>query len=84
MDNDEVKIVAVEITDENRAQLLHMAIAQYTGEPCRYCGHVYETVEDIYERNVVFAGPYMLACKSCFNANNPATLPPAEEGNDDE
>lgn len=67
-----MKVVAVEITDENRQELLRMAIAAYTGEKCRYCGHVYETVEDIYARGVVFAGPYMLACKSCFDAANPA------------
>lgn len=67
-----MKVVAVEITDENRQDLLHMAIAAYTGEKCRYCGHVYETVKDIYDRNVVFAGPSMLACKACFDAENPA------------
>ena len=67
-----MKVVAVEITDENRQELLHMAIAAYTGEKCRYCGHVYETVKDIYDREVVFAGLYMLACKACFDTANPA------------
>lgn len=67
-----MKVVAVEITDENRQDLLYMAIAAYTGEKCRYCGHVYETVKDIYDRDVVFAGPSMLACKVCFDAENPA------------
>ena len=67
-----MKVVAVEITDENRKDLSHMAIAAYTGEKCRYCGYVYETVEDIYTRNVVFAGHDMLACKGCFDAENPA------------
>lgn len=66
----EVKIV--EITDENRSQLLHIAIAGYIGEKCRYCGHVYESVEDIYAHDVVYAGKRQYACKVCFYAANPA------------
>lgn len=66
-----MEIKLIEITDENREDLLEMAIAAYTGEKCRYCGYVYKTVKDIYDRKVVFAGAGLLACKTCFDTNNP-------------
>ena len=66
----EIKIV--EITDENRPQLLHLAIAGYIGEKCRYCQHVYKSVDDIAARNVVYAGESQYACKVCFDTANPA------------
>jgi hypothetical protein len=66
----EIKIV--EITDENRSQLLYLAIAGYIGEKCQYCEHVYESVEDIAARDVVYAGKRQYACKACFDAANPA------------
>lgn len=66
----EIKIV--EITDENRPQLLHLAIAGYIGEKCRYCQHVYKSVDDIVARNVVYAGERQYACKVCFDTANPA------------
>lgn len=66
----EIKIV--EITDQNRPQLLHLAIAGYIGEKCRYCQHVYNSVDDIDARNVVYAGERQYACKVCFYAANPA------------
>jgi hypothetical protein len=47
-----------------------LEIASYVGEKCRYCGHVYESVEDIYARDVVYAGKRQYACKVCFDANN--------------
>jgi hypothetical protein len=64
-----MEIKLVEITDKNRKDLLESAIASYIGEKCRYCGHVYETVDDIYSRSVVYAGPAMFACKDCFDAH---------------
>lgn len=68
-----VKIVDLASLEEyEMQQMIHSAIAAYTGEKCRYCGHVYESVEDIRERKVVFAGPAMLACKACFDTANPA------------
>jgi len=60
------KIVLTEITDENREELLHMALLMYVGQSCKYCEHVYEAVEDIREREVVFAGDSRIACGECF------------------
>jgi hypothetical protein len=68
----DIKIIDLTQLEEwETKQMIHTAIAAYTGEKCRYCEHVYESVEDIRERKVVFAGPCMLACKDCFDKNNP-------------
>jgi hypothetical protein len=64
----------VEIKPENQDYIVDMMLAQYITEKCRYCEHVYESVQDIRARKVVYAGPYMLACKECFDTNNPAAV----------
>lgn len=73
-----MEIRLVEITDDNRKKLLEMAIAGYIGEKCRYCGYVYESVEDIDARGVVFAGRAMFACKACFDTCASLTTDEAE------
>jgi hypothetical protein len=66
----EIKII--EITDQNRKALLEIAISQYIGEKCRYCGHEFTSIQDIAAHNVVFAGNSQYACKVCFDIANPA------------
>jgi hypothetical protein len=71
-----VKIVDLESLNKYEMErMIHSAIAAYIGEKCRYCGHVYESVEDIRDRSVVYAGPAMLACGVCFEAANPSGKP---------
>ena len=66
-----VKIVDLESLNEyEKKQMIHSAIAAYIGEKCRYCEHAYESVQDIRDRRVVYAGPAMLACEACFKAAN--------------
>jgi hypothetical protein len=68
------KIMLVELTDENRAEMLKVALSMYLGEACKYCGHVYESLDDPLFRTAVFAGYHdrgRLACKACWDANNP-------------
>lgn len=53
----------------SRDEMAHIAMVMYTGEPCVECGHVYETVDDLIARDVVFAGYHgkgRLACKACW------------------
>ena len=65
------KIVMTEINDENRKELLHMALLMYVGLLCKYCEHEYESVADIRERDVVWAGDNRIACGGCFRRANP-------------
>jgi len=69
---DGIKIV--EITDENRKAMLDLAISGYIGEKCKYCEHVFESVEDIAKRNVVWAGSLQYACKECFDKKSSSNL----------
>jgi hypothetical protein len=65
----------VEVTDENRAALVEIALSMYVGEKCKYCLHEFKSVADLRERNAVYAGYHehgRLACKVCWDAANPA------------
>jgi hypothetical protein len=69
------KVVILDLADnEARNAALTMALSMYLGERCKYCGYHYQALTDLEERSVVFAGYHehgRLACKSCWNANNP-------------
>lgn len=60
------QVGAVEITKENRSTLLLIALSMYIGAQCKFCLHVFDTVEDIIERDVVKAGDDEYACHSCW------------------
>lgn len=71
--------VVVQVTDENRAALVDIALSMYLGEACKYCGHVYETLADLRARSVVYAGYHehgRTACGECWKQNNPEPSQP--------
>lgn len=52
--------------------LVNLALSAYIGERCKYCGKVYETLDDL--KDVFWAGYQQhgcLACKTCWLSNNP-------------
>ena len=63
-----MKIRVVKITDENRSDLLELAISQYIGYKCQYCEYVFSSVKDIYDRDVVYMGDDKYACRGCYQA----------------
>ena len=66
-----ITIAVVELTDENTPEMLRLALSMYLGEACKYCGVVFETLEDLNE--AVYAGYHergRLAHKACWDANN--------------
>lgn len=70
-DYGEVHAAIVKLTPENREYMSQVAMSMYLGESCKYCGKVYETLDDL--KNTVYAGPHehgRLACESCWKANN--------------
>ena len=72
------QIKVVRVTDENMDSLLAMALSMYLGEGCKYCSHIFETFSDL--KMAVFAGYHergRLACKSCWESNNPSHDPKA-------
>lgn len=77
-DVDEVRVgpktvVVIRATDENREAIVEMALSMYLGEGCKYCPRIFETLEDV--KDTVWAGFHergRLACKSCWDANNPS------------
>jgi hypothetical protein len=76
--NDDLTVAVIKLdSDEHRALAFRMAMTMYLGEACKYCGKVFETLEDL--RDVVYAGYHdrgRTACRSCWEANNP---PPSNE-----
>jgi hypothetical protein len=66
-----MKIVITKITDENKDELLIMALSAYLGESCKYCGKKMNTLADL--KDVVYAGYHSkgrIACQSCWDVNN--------------
>lgn len=57
----------VRINDDNRQGLYEYALSNYIGESCKYCGHVYESVKDITDRDIVRAGNRDYACHKCWD-----------------
>jgi len=69
----ETYVVVAEITEDNRDDLVKLALSMYLGEQCKYCGRTYETLEDL--QDTVFVGYHdhgRLACGTCWATNNPA------------
>lgn len=68
----EDKIVAIiEVTDDNRSELLKLALSMYLGEKCKYCLGEFATFESL--NDAVYAGHHehgRLAHNSCWDANN--------------
>lgn len=54
--------------------LLRLALSMYVGEKCIYCEHVYTSVDDIVNRDVVCAensgSGIKYACNECFARQN--------------
>ena len=64
----------VKVTPENHEGLGDTAMQLAIGQKCRYCLHEYSSMADMRRRHVVFAGEHehgRLACKSCWETNNP-------------
>lgn len=71
--NNEMIVISVENTPDNIDPIVRLALSMYLGEQCKYCGKVYEELDDLH--TTVFAGYHehgRLACKACWDANNPA------------
>jgi hypothetical protein len=67
----EKRIMIVKILDENRLELLRMALQQYVGERCPYCMREFKTIEDLNE--AVWNRPTewgSIAHKSCWQGEN--------------
>jgi hypothetical protein len=64
------QVVLFENTKENRPALLRVAIQMYIGVKCKFCSYVFNSVEDIIERDVVKAGDDEYACHSCWQSRN--------------
>ena len=57
---------------DERKVAARFALAMYAGESCVECKHVYESVDDLIVRDVVFAGYHGLSrccCGVCWNAH---------------
>jgi hypothetical protein len=70
--SDETKIVLIEITDDNRADLVKVALSMYLGETCPYCLIEFQTLEQLSE--AVWNGytDYgRIAHGSCFHLAHP-------------
>lgn len=61
----------VKATDENRPGLYEHALSMYIGEKCKYCEHVFRSVEEIIKRDLTKAGEKEYACGTCWKTNNP-------------
>ena len=65
------KIELIELDDDNRADVLRLALSMYLGERCKYCGVTFATLDDLHD--TVFAGYHQwgrLAHKECWDKNN--------------
>jgi hypothetical protein len=60
----------VKVTDENRQGLYEHALSKYIGEKCKFCGHVYQSVKEIIDRDLVRAGEREYACHTCWDKAN--------------
>jgi hypothetical protein len=64
-------IAAFPITPENKEALLDLVLETYVGLACIVCGHVYNSVADLKERNPKWAAEKgeerKLACPPCYD-----------------
>lgn len=68
------KVAVIEVTDENRAELvaLTMSMSMYLGERCKYCLGEFKTLNDL--KDAVWAGYHehgRLAHDACWQAAHP-------------
>ena len=62
------EIAIVELTNENRPEVLKFALSMYLGERCKYCGVTFTTIDDL--KTTVYAGYHQwgrLAHKKCWD-----------------
>ena len=64
-----VEVLLIELTPENRSQMLELATSMHVGEKCIFCDKVYESVEML--KDVVYAGDCSLACNGCWKKAHP-------------
>ena len=65
------KVFLTKVTDDNRDDLVKIALSMYLGEKCKYCQREYKTLDDL--RDTVFARYHehgRLACGSCWDKRN--------------
>ena len=60
----------IKVTDENRSELYEHALSKYVGEKCKFCGHVFESTDDVIVRDMVKAGNGDYACHDCWDKAN--------------
>lgn len=68
--------IILDMEDETeRAMARDIAPSMYLGERCRFCGRIYETLDDL--RGTVYAGYHehgRLACGTCYEAQPPEVI----------
>lgn len=60
--------IVTKVTDDNRDDLVTLAMSAYLDEGCKYCDKVYGTIEDL--KKTVWAGCHSkgrLACQECWD-----------------
>ncbi len=52
----------------NHESAVNITLSMYVGEKCTECGHKFESLEDLKEKDPVCSGknPLRFACKKCF------------------
>ena len=68
------KLLLIELNDDNRSDVLRMALSMYLGERCKFCGVTFATIDDL--DSTVYAGCHQwgrLAHKACWDKNNDVT-----------
>ena len=61
----------IDLNDDNRKDVVNLALSMYLGERCKYCGVTFDTLDDL--QTAVYAGSHQwgrLAHKSCWDKNN--------------
>lgn len=72
------KVVIVDMTkmnDDQRHTMADLALGMYTGERCKFCGHLFESIDDLKARHAVYAGDHehgRTACKACWDSSTNA------------
>jgi len=64
-------VTLIELTDDNRKDVLNLALSMYLGERCKYCGVTFNTIGEL--DTTVYAGSHQwgrLAHKECWDKNN--------------
>ncbi len=58
----------MELISMSHDKAVDLALLMYVGHTCTECGHKFESLEDLKERDPVCSGknPLRFACKKCF------------------